>query len=189
MSTYKIIVFFTFLLFIISCKNVNNRQASNNDNESKIASDTITSENPLNKLTNYEILDGWLTLEVSQSIIIDKLGSTEKKDKETYLGATGTYAQTWEYPEKGISLVMESDSEGGRKKVRSISAFYPCKLTTSRGIIIGSSEDFVKEKYLNLINLTESEPDAIVIGSIYGGTIFTLESGIVSRIFIGALFE
>jgi mannose/fructose-specific phosphotransferase system component IIA len=84
---------------------------------------------------------------------------------------------------------MESERQGGVKKVLSIIVVQPCKLTTSQNVGIGSSVKTVREKYNKLIDVSNSSTDFIVVGSIYGGTVFTLKNGVVSKIFIGAAAE
>ena len=44
-------------------------------------------------------------------------------------------------------------------------------------------------QYFNLIDVSNSSTNIIVVGSIYGGTVFTLVNGTVNKIFIGASAE
>ncbi len=84
---------------------------------------------------------------------------------------------------------MESDEYAKDKRAFQIEIVSPSPFKTSKGIGIGTTKEMVLESYSNEINNGESEPDAIVVGSIYGGTVFFLTDGKVCRIFIGELAE
>jgi hypothetical protein len=137
---------------------------------------------------NYEILDGWLKLGAEENVVLNKLGEPKKR-KDTYWGALGTYVQEWEFGDKGITLQMESEDQRGAKTVRSISITAPCRMLTGQGVGIGSPAKMIAERYSAFIDKEESKEGRIVVGSIYGGTIFTLTDGKVSKIFIGAAAE
>ncbi len=180
------------VLLVSSCTNTTNNNTSNIENPQKskvVAIDTISTSKTSSVLNEHDIIGGWLKESIEQQVVIDKLGLPEKKGKDEYWEATGTYVQNWNYTSLGITLEMESESQGGIKKVRSIIIIHPCKLTTSQGVGVGSDEKSVREKYLKLIDASNSNAEAIVVGSIYGGAIFTLDNGIVSKIFIGATAE
>ena len=188
----KVMVLTLSLLLIASCTNPAKNNASNVDKPKEnqvIAADTATQSKNTSEVIEKEVIDGWLKESIKQQVVIDKIGNPEKKGEDEYWGAIGTYVQNWEYPTLGINLEMESESQGGEKIVRSITIVQPCKFTTSQGISIGSDTKTVKEKYLKLIDASNSDASTIVVGSIYGGTIFTLKDGAVSKIFIGAAAE
>jgi hypothetical protein len=183
---------FTLLLLVVSCTNTTNNNNSNIKNPQKsnvVVIDTILNSKASTVLNEHEIIGGWLKESIEQHVVIDKLGLPEKKGEDEYWGATGTYVQNWDYTSLGIILEMESENQDGIKKVRSIIIIYPCKLKTIQGVGIGSDEKTVREKYLKLIDASNSSTKSIVVGSIYGGTIFTLDNGIVNKIFIGATAE
>ena len=74
--------------------------------------------------------------------------------------------------------------------VLSLSAESPCKLATSRGIKIGSTEAEVTKAYRDVRNAEQSiAGQTFVAGSIYGGAIFTIKAGKIVQIFIGAAAE
>jgi hypothetical protein len=188
----KVLVITWSVLLIVSCTNPAKKNTSNVDHPKEnqvVAVDTAIKSKVTSEVIEKEVIDGWLKESIKQQVVIDKIGNPEKKGEDVYLGATGTYAQTWEYPSLGINLEMESESQGGDKIVRSITITQPCKLTTSQGISIGSDAKIVREKYQKLIDGSNTDENGIVIGSIYGGTIFTLKDGSVSEIFIGAAAE
>ncbi len=188
----KVMVITWSVLIIVSCTNSAKINTSNvgKPKENQVAAvDTANQSVITSDVIDKEVIDGWLKKSITQQIVIDKIGNPDKKGEDLYLGATGTYAQTWEYISIGISLEMESESQGGDKTVRSITITQPCKLTTSQGISIGSDAKTVKEKYQKFIDKSNTDENGIVVGSIYGGIIFTLKDGAVSEIFIGAAAE
>lgn len=150
---------------------------------------SIKCEESKSKHNEYEILNGWLTKNIPEKTIIDSIGTPDFKGEDVYWEGTANYVQKWEYRNLGLILLMESDESGGEKRVFHIEVNTPSLYKTSLGIGIGSPKARVLENYANEINKEESESDAIVIGSIYGGTCFFIKDGIVCRIFIGELAE
>lgn len=70
--------------------------------------------------------------------------------------------------------------------------FAPSTRRTKRGIGIGDTAEMVMKAYSDaLAPNQESEPseETIVAGSLYGGLAFTLEDGIVTEMFLGAMSE
>jgi hypothetical protein len=137
-----------------------------------------------------EILDGWLKLGISGEQIVHRLGAPQK-GRNKYWGALGTYIQEWRYPIGGVTLEMESETEAGEKTISrgGITIIAPCTMKTSQMIGIGSLKKDVVKWYGGLIDTTNSDEEKIVVGTIYGGTIFTFVNGRVSQIFIGAAAE
>jgi hypothetical protein len=85
---------------------------------------------------------------------------------------------------------MASAKKGGAKRLLSITATPPCKLSTARGIHIGSSLKEVSKAYGDVQEKEQSRPgESFVAGSLFGGIIFDLKQGKVSEIFIGAAAE
>ena len=141
------------------------------------------------ELDKYETLNGWLTKNVPEKIIIDSLGNPEVKGEDVFWEGTANYVQKWEYGSLGLILFMESDELGNDKKVFHIEIHSPSLFKTSKGTGIGSSKKDVLVSYANVINKNESDSDVIVIGSVYGGTCFYMVNEQVSSIFIGELAE
>jgi hypothetical protein len=154
-----------------------------NENEQKEIVDNIE------LLFPYDTLDNWLTLNISENVILSKLGKPDSVGKDTYWGALGTYVQEWKYLDHGISVEMESDTIGQEKNVLMISVFEPCKMKTSNNIGISSSRENIVQAYSDCINKDFSDDNQIVVGSIYGGVIFKLVEDKVIDIFIGAAAE
>jgi len=191
-SQIRIMVILWIVLLVGSCTNNTINNSTNIENPQK-SKDLAIESNSTNKsssvLNEHEIIGGWLKESTNQQAVLDKLGLPTRKGKDEYWGATGTYVQNWEYTALGITLEMESESQGSIKKVLSIIVMQPCKFTTSQGVGIGVNGKTVREKYNKLIDATNSNAESIVVGSVYGGTVFTLKNGIVSEIFIGAVAE
>ena len=176
---------------VIDGKTTNNNIVSKNDSTTinKIKRNDTICINSSKKDSNifvYEELDGWLKLSLDEKILKNNLGKPEKKGKDEYMGATGTYIQEWDYKSKGIKFDMESDTIGIPKHIFSITIKSPSKLKTKQNIGIESEENVVREKYSKQISKEFSDKETIVVGSIYGGTIFKIKNGKVTEIFIGA---
>ncbi len=107
----------------------------------------------------------------------------------------GQAVQTWNFPQAGISFDMISDEIGGPKTVFSITATPPFKLATGQGIQMGDRKSEVREAYRAYESTSEEAgelfdgADVHLVGSIYGGMIFTFEGGKLSKIFLGAAAE
>jgi hypothetical protein len=129
-----------------------------------------------------------------------RIGLPEKKVKQAInckvtrepdrlWGADGAYHQTWKYADCGITLDMVSDKTGAPKSIASITLNKPSRLSTIRGMRIGSSAKAVMKAYQADWNKESSNSDTFVAGSIYGGLIFNFQNGKVSKIFLGAAAE
>jgi len=192
MNKISFVVIIWAVLLICSCTNSYNYTTSDTENSETSKSSAGDYNSPSRKshvLNEHEIIGGWLKEQTKQQVVLNKLGEPEKKGDDQNWGATGTFIQNWEYKALGINLEMESERQDGVKKVFSISIESPCKLTTSQNVGIGSGYKTVREKYNVLIDESSSGKDFIVVGSIYGGTAFTLKNGVVTKIFIGAIAE
>lgn len=137
----------------------------------------------------YDILNDWLQLGIPQAKVIEMLGEPTKKDKDEYWGATDTYVQKWHFNDIGLKLHMESEKEGGLKQVFSITAHAPNTMKTSKNARIGIKKEKLISLYADHYNIELQHENSIIIGSIYGGVIYTIENGLVSEIFIGAAAE
>lgn len=137
-----------------------------------------------------ETLGGWLTIGISAAQVRQKLGEPEK-GAEMYMAATGTYVQKWRYPDLGLVLQIESAEQGGSQAVGSagITLVHPGTLQTEQKIGIGSPAQDVRDRYAQLIDGAAGNAETIVVGSVYEGTIFTINQGVVQKIFIGAAAE
>jgi hypothetical protein len=112
-----------------------------------------------------------------------------KREPEQLWGADGAYHQKWKYVNCGITLSVVSEQKGGKKSIESISLNSPSRLSTKRGIRIGSAESAVMKAYKVEWDKESSKSGYFVAGSIYGGLIFQFKNSKVSQIFLGAAAE
>ncbi len=122
--------------------------------------------------------------------VISFLGEPDEKSEIVVWEADGFEHQSWEYKSKGIRLDLIKN-DNAQQIVNSIRLFSPCTLKTSRGIGIGSSKEVVLQEYKDEVQLglDEGESDKIIVGTVYGGIIFTLDGDSVISIYIGASVE
>jgi hypothetical protein len=133
---------------------------------------------------------GGLKLNLPEKDVLKLLGNPQKKGTLMFQEADGEWVQDWEYPDAGLSLTMSAKKKGGAKTIAHITATAPCALATKAGIKIGSPAAEVSKVYKgHLDKENPPTPKHIVAGSIYGGLMFDLEKGKVTRIFIGAAAE
>jgi len=115
--------------------------------------------------------------------------------KDEIWEAFGQAVQTWEFRDSGIQFDMISDEVGGPKSIFSITMKAPCTFETAKGIGIGAAKESVIAAYADYLPDPEGHDgffdgqDVHLVGSIYGGLLFTFENGQVSEIFFGALAE
>jgi len=133
---------------------------------------------------------GNLKLGQEKDAVSKFLGKPDSKGEEVHWEAIGAWVQDWEFSQQGLTLAMSSEKKGGSKIILNITAESPCKLATSRGITINSTDADLTKAYRDVRNKEASTPGKLfVAGSIYGGTIFNLKDGKVVQIFIGAAAE
>jgi len=132
---------------------------------------------------------GDLRLGLTEEEVKARIPGKLKKGKERQWAATGEYVQKWAYPDCGVFLEMSSDDKGGAKRVMSITIRSPSLLRTTRGIRIGSTEQELMKAYGPYQDEEMSRRGRFVAGSIYGGVIFSVKAGQVTRIFLGAAAE
>ncbi len=101
----------------------------------------------------------------------------------------GLYIQQWDYPKLGLELQMAAEKKDGAQTVYMIKATKRCKLVTTHGIHIGSTETEVVKAYGELKGEESEAGKTFVAGSTVGGVIFSFKDGKVVEIFIGAASE
>jgi hypothetical protein len=133
---------------------------------------------------------GGLKLDLPEKDVLKLLGKPEKKGALALQEADGMWVQDWEYPKAGLSITMGAEKKAGAKSIARITATERCTLETKAGIKIGSTAAEVTKAYKSHLE-KENPPTSklITVGSIYGGILFTLEKGKVTRIFFGAAAE
>ena len=132
---------------------------------------------------------GELRLGVTVDALKSLLGAPDSKSDVVEEAATGLSVSTWTWADKGISLVMAASGPDQAPTVDRITVTAPSTLRTAEGIGVGATEAAVTAAYGPAINKEESSTGSIVVGSVFGGMIFTIERGTVSSIFIGAAAE
>ncbi len=120
--------------------------------------------------------------------VIELLGEPEKKSKLEMDQADGANHQQLNYTKKGIEIDAV-EQPGAGIIVSMITIASPCSLKTKKNIGIGSTAEEVKSAYADAIDPAETNADAIIAGSVYGGIIFSLKNNKVQTIFIGAAGE
>lgn len=132
---------------------------------------------------------GNLRIGLSEAKVKQAIKCAVKREAEQFWGADGAYHQKWKYADCGIVLSMVSEQKGGSKSIESITLKNPSRLSTKRGIRIGSSEKAVMKAYKAEWDRESAKPGFFVAGSVYGGLIFQFENGKVIQIFLGAAAE
>lgn len=133
---------------------------------------------------------GTIRIGLSPRQVEQNLGPPAKKSPPTFSPATGEYSSAWNYPGRGIELVFDAPDEKAPGAIGQYTLKPPCMLVSAGEIGIGSTRSDIEKRYGNLINRTESSRGkTLVLGSVYGGVIFTLEKGKVISIFVGAAAE
>jgi hypothetical protein len=133
---------------------------------------------------------GELRLDLPEKAVLKLLGPPAKRGALVFQEADGNYVQDWHYPDKGIDLLMSAgEKKSGAKTIANITASAPCTFATRKGIKIGDAESVARKAYAEHADREMSDPDTLVVGSIYGGIIFNFTKGKVNRIFFGAAAE
>lgn len=132
---------------------------------------------------------GKLKLSMTTREVQRILGEPEGKTQEGGEAATGESVQKWSYSSKGIEIEFVRLG-GTEQEVANIRIKKPCDFATPQGIKIGSKRAEVMKVYQNNIDNEMSDNTGnIIVGSIYGGTIFFMDGDSVSEIFVGAAAE
>ncbi len=135
---------------------------------------------------------GELKLDMPVEKVEEILGGGFLRGDEFEQAATGDWVRRMLWDEKGIDVWVGSLEQGGPKIVRSITIKEPCDFKTVQGLGIGSPMEQVKEVYGQWEDVEDGRremPEDFVVGSIYGGLIFSFQDGKVSEMFLGAAAE
>lgn len=144
------------------------------------------------KTLDYEHLLDWetigpLKLGMSDAKVTKLLGAPKKRSFPQEEAATGSFVTDWEWPQ-GIVIGMASDMQrSGPYRVRSIEVFAPSTFGTSRGVVIGTPLSELPRFYMRNIDEGRDDPNEYLVGSVYGGMLFTLKDDKVVSIFLGAM--
>lgn len=140
------------------------------------------------QLMKTELL-GKLRFEMKASEVVKAYGKATTRGKMENWEGVGLYVQQWDYPELGVELQMAAEKKDGVQTVYMIKATKRCKLSTTHGIHIGSTEKEVVEAYGKLRGEESEAGKTFIAGSTVGGVIFGIKEGKVVDIFIGAASE
>ncbi|MBN8422340.1 MAG: hypothetical protein J0L73_25720 [Verrucomicrobia bacterium] len=140
------------------------------------------------KLMKTELL-GKLGFEMKGSEVVKNYGKAPKQGAVENWEGAGLYVQQWDYPELGLELQMAAEKKDGVQTVYMIKATERCKLSTTHGIKIGSTEKEVAKAYGTLRGDESEAGKTFIAGSTVGGVIFSFKDGKVAEIFIGAASE
>jgi hypothetical protein len=105
-------------------------------------------------------------------------------------GADGEWHFALEAHACGVTLGLASPTPDGPARVVSVSVEAPGDLATARGIRVGASEAEALRAYRSDLDAEATRPGEVVVaGSLYGGLVFSLRDGKVTRVFLGAAAE
>jgi hypothetical protein len=133
---------------------------------------------------------GKIRIGMTEDALIGIIGEPISTTIPSVWGSDDLVHSEWNYEPMGIIINMAQQPGKDEFTVFSIKAMAPCSLKTSRGIAIGDSKAAVLEAYGNEYNAEESDDNALVLGSVYGGMVITVDDeGEVVEIFIGSAAE
>lgn len=186
----KLILPVMFLSLFLSCK-----QGKKDNPAPIISSDTAIKLPVADSTVAAGKIDiesfGPLKLGQSASDIIRLLGEPAKKEKPVEWGADGLMHEDWTWTAEALELNFsyEKGTAEGNRQLFSITASEPNTYKTKAGIGIGSSIADIRAAYPKDVNKEESSSDQVVVGSVYGGILFTLRNNKVIHVFVGAAAE
>jgi hypothetical protein len=133
---------------------------------------------------------GPLKLGMEEAEVIAALGPPTEKGEVVEEGATGLFLSEWAWPNQGMWVTLGAEVRGGAQSVERLQIAAPSGLKTPEGIGIGSKAEQVLAAYRSELD-PETPPteQSIVVGSLFGGMIFTLTNGVVTEVFLGAAAE
>jgi len=119
------------------------------------------------------------------------LGPPDSKSKAIEWAADGLLHEDWTWKSKGLLMNMSSDKTNveGTLAIFSIKAEAPCDYKTKAGLGIGSSYAEVEAAYKKDIDPEATDKTQIMVGSVYGGIIFSFKNDKANKIFLGAEAE
>ena len=132
---------------------------------------------------------GPVRLNMTEDALLQAVGEPDSKSEPELWGADGLEHSVWTYGKDGLQINMAKTPEESSSIVFTITAGAPCTLTTQRGIKIGDTKDAVLAAYADAVDPSAATDTSLVLGTVYGGMVITLEEGLVKEIFIGASAE
>lgn len=133
---------------------------------------------------------GPVRIGMSGAAVEKALGAPARRTPVEEEGASGSWISAWSYPAQGLVLILGAPTKSGKPTVSAMTAEAPSTLRTTRGVAVGASYAEVARAYPKALwDASDSGPDRIVVGSVYGGILFEFEGRKLSRIFYGAAAE
>lgn len=145
-----------------------------------------------------DTLNHWLTYGIPGQTVLDSLGKPDIKGEFEYWESDGNYHQNWDYFSLGLTLWMLSDTIGSPSSVEYIKitdddSSITTTFVTTKGIRIGTPKKQVLDLYDAHIDKTyevlHKDPNLLLIGNLYEGTIFHFTDEKVTIIEMGYLSE
>lgn len=178
----KQIIFCLSVLSVLSCKEEKTQEVQKFE---QVILKAAEAEKAVSFDINAEVFDGWLKLGVTENVVLAKLSKDYKVEYDELSEVNGLYQQLWDFEKAGISLLMESETHEGEKRVAAIYIAGPSNYKTSKGLGIGSDKLHVYQEYNKHID-SVGLPETIVVGTIYEGMLFSIKNDTVTDIFVGA---
>lgn len=137
-----------------------------------------------------EITMGPLSTGLTVEEVVALFGEPASRQELIEEGATGLWVSEWEWPTRGVSVQMAGTTEVGPMTVNSFTVTAPFAEATDRGVKLGDPVAKVAAAYGDTYDkLGSREGELYVAGSLFGGILFNLDQGKVTRIFVGAASE
>ena len=128
---------------------------------------------------------GGFALGASSDDVVKALGPPVKKSKEETMAATGETVATWSW--HGLEITMAK--QDAKYTVNAIGVKPPSTAATSRGIHLGSTRAEVEASYERTKEDHDADGKSLLVGSVYGGELFTFKDGKLVEIFLGQMAE
>lgn len=116
---------------------------------------------------------GLLKVGSEEAEIVRVLGTPKKKSKAQEEGATGDFVSDWTWDSAVVSMAGESAK--GPWKARMITIKKGSPLTTVAHVRIGSTRAEVEKAYKRSEEDDGKKPDQYLVGSLYGGILFSFD--------------
>ena len=132
---------------------------------------------------------GPLKLGMPEKQLAALLGKPASESKPISEAATGMTVKERNYARLGLKVTLAQESAGKPWSVDRFRADPPCPWKMPQGIGLGTPSAQVRKTYAGLLDQEMTSSQQVVVGSVYGGVIFTLKNDKVQSIFVGAAAE
>ena len=121
--------------------------------------------------------------------LLKALGEPGTKSKPVVWEADGLMHEDWTYKSKGVVINLSSEKKNSDKAIFSITANSNCNFKTRANMGIGNTYEEVTDVYKRDIDTDPTTKETIVVGSVYGGIIFSFENNKVKSVYLGPAAE